>query len=389
PSRLAVETGRPRDIRKEGIEIGTGNAGNLQIDTKNVTIADGAQISTSTFGDGKGGNLTVNAKDSIELFGNTFPSKLTAETGRPLQLPNGEVLIGKGDGGNLNIETGKLRVRDGGEVSVSSFGRAEKAGNLSVKADSVRLDRGAIAAQTRSGEGGNINLQIDDTILMRNNSKISSQATQQATGGNLNIDARFIVAFAENNDIVANAELGEGGKINIATEAIFGLQQRKSTPLNPTNDIDASSEFGLQGQVAIETPDINPSQITIQSPDKIVEPDEVTAQACAASSSREFAKNNSFTVTGKGGLLQNAFQPLRGETIRIGGKTVGAEARIREEDKETSRRGEKIDSARIVPARGWFVNSKGQVILTRYPTPNTSERTATKLADCHTAPNQI
>ncbi|MGL5875064.1 MAG: filamentous hemagglutinin N-terminal domain-containing protein, partial [Xenococcaceae cyanobacterium] len=268
-------------------------------------------------------------------------------------------------------------------------GRAEKAGNLSVKADSVRLDRGAIAAQTRSGEGGNINLQIDDTILMRNNSKISSQATQQATGGNLNIDARFIVAFAENNDIVANAELGEGGKINIATEAIFGLQQRKSTPLNPTNDIDASSEFGLQGQVAIETPDINPSQITIQSPDKIVEPDEVTAQACAASGSGEFAKSNSFTVTGKGGKLQNAFQPLRGETIRIGGKTVGAEARIREEDKETSRRGEKIDSARIVPARGWFVNSKGQVILTRYPTPNTSERTATKLADCHTAPNQI
>ncbi len=389
PSRLAVETGRPRDLRKEGIEIGTGNAGNLQIDTKNLTIAEGAQISTSTFGDGKGGNLTVNAKDSIELFGSTLPSKLTAETGRPLQLPNGEVLIGKGDGGNLNIETGKLRVRDGGEVSVSSFGRAEKAGNLNIKADSVRLDRGAIAAQTRSGEGGNINLQIDDTIFMRNNSKISSQATQQATGGNLNIDSQFIVAFAENNDIVANAELGEGGNINIATEGIFVLKQRKSTPPNRTNDIDASSDFGLQGQVAIETPDINPSQITIQSPDKIVEPDEVTAQACAAFGSGEFAKSNSFTVTGKGGLLQNAFQPLRGEMIRIGGKTVGAEARIREEDKETSRRGEKINSDRIVPARGWFVNSKGQVVLTRYPTPNTSERTATKFADCHTTRNQM
>jgi filamentous hemagglutinin family protein len=389
PSRLAVETGRPRDIRKEGIEIGTGNAGNLQIDTKNLTIAEGAQISTSTFGAGKGGNLTVNAKDSIDLFGSTLPSKLTAETGRPLQLPNGEVLIGNGDGGNLNIETGKLRVRDGGEISVSSFGRAEKAGNLNVKADLIQLDRGAIAAQTRSGEGGNINLQIDDTIFMRNNSKISSQATQQATGGNLNIDSQFIIAFAENNDIVANAELGEGGKINIATEGIFGLQQRKSTPPNRTNDIDASSDFGLQGQVAIETPDINPSQITIQSPDKIVEPDEVIAQVCAASGSGEFAKSNSFIVTGKGGLLENAFQPLRGEMIRIGGKTVEAEAKIREENQETGRVEEKIDDHRIVPARGWFVNSKGQVVLTRYPTPNSSERTATKFADCHTARNQM
>jgi filamentous hemagglutinin family protein len=363
PSRLAVETGRPRDVRREGIQIGTGNAGNLQIDTKNLTLAEGAEISTSTFGDGQGGNLTVNAQDSIELFGNTLASKLTAETGRPLQLPNGEVLIGKGDGGNLNIETGELIVRDGGEVSVSSFGEAEKAGNLSVTADSIQLDRGAIAAQTRSGTGGNINLQIDETILMSNNSKISSQATQQATGGNLNIDSQFIIAFAENNDLVANAELGEGGNINITTEGILGLQQRKSTPPNQTSDIDASSDFGLQGQVVIETPDINPVQGTTELPNNIVEPELTAAQTCQAD--RETTVTSGLTIKGKGGIPPAPDLPLNSQNILIN-----------DEINPTSTIPEPIETSqgKIQPARGIKVTKDGRVILTAYRTNNAGER---------------
>jgi filamentous hemagglutinin family protein len=392
PSRLTVETGRPRDIRKEGIEIGTGNAGNLQIDTKNLTIADGAQISTSTFGDGKGGNLTVNATESIDLFGgNSLSSKLTAETGRPLQLPSGEILTGKGDGGNLNLNTGKLTVMNGAEVSVSSFGTAEKAGNLNINANSIQLDRGAIAAQTRSGEGGNIDLKVDNFTSLRNNSKISAQATQQAMGGNLNIDSRFIIAFAENNDIVANAELGKGGNINISTEGLFGLEQRKSTPPNRTNDIDASSEFGLQGQVAIETPDVNPSQAIIQAPENIVEPEEVAAQACSASSSRELAQGNSFTITGRGGLPHDALRPLNSEVIKVDGGSVGVEEQ-RSRGAEVQERSnyqfptsyyQQPTTDNIVPARGWTVNSKGQVVLTSYPTPNTSQRTLDRVSDCY------
>jgi len=47
----------------------SGNAGDLTINTGSLLVQDGAQVSTSTFGAGKGGNLTVNASQSVQLIG--------------------------------------------------------------------------------------------------------------------------------------------------------------------------------------------------------------------------------------------------------------------------------------------------------------------------------
>ncbi len=55
----------------------------------------------------------------------------------------------------------------------------------------------------------------------------------------------------------------QGGNINIITEALFGIQER---PLNPlTNDLNASSEFGLDSEVSIVTPDINKIQTELNT----------------------------------------------------------------------------------------------------------------------------
>ena len=55
----------------------------------------------------------------------------------------------------------------------------------------------------------------------------------------------------ENSDITANAFQGDGGKINITTNAIFGLEYQPQ--LTPKSDITASSQFGLSGQVILDT----------------------------------------------------------------------------------------------------------------------------------------
>jgi hypothetical protein len=41
-----------------------------------------------------------------------------------------------------------------------------------------------------------------------------------------------------------------------------------------------------------------------------------------------------------------------------------------------------ISSDEIIPARGAIVNEKGQVVLTRYPTPNASQRNAPQSDYC-------
>jgi hypothetical protein len=46
-------------------------------------------------------------------------------------------------------------------------------------------------------------------------------------------------------------------------------------------------------------------------------------------------------------------------------------------------------SADIVPARGMYINDKGQVVLTGYPTPNATPRPANHLFDCNDLKNSL
>ncbi|NJM23841.1 MAG: hypothetical protein HC907_37205 [Richelia sp. SM1_7_0] len=87
-------------------------------------------------------------------------------------------------------------------------------------------NQSAIAADTASGNGGNIKLLSSDLILMRRGSEISTSAgiaNAPGNGGNINIDTNFLVAIPqENNDIKANSFGGRGGAININTQRVLG-----------------------------------------------------------------------------------------------------------------------------------------------------------------------
>ncbi|MEH2378368.1 MAG: filamentous hemagglutinin N-terminal domain-containing protein, partial [Nostoc sp.] len=49
-----------------------GNGGNIFIDSGDFSLSDGAQLSTSTYGQGNAGNVTVGAKDAISLAGQAY-----------------------------------------------------------------------------------------------------------------------------------------------------------------------------------------------------------------------------------------------------------------------------------------------------------------------------
>ena len=90
------------------------DAGNLTIQPRGtgqnvrVNLQDGAQISASTSGSGRGGALTIAAPESITLMGNG--SIIAAGT------------EGSGAGGNLILKTGILNIQNQAEVTVSSSG---------------------------------------------------------------------------------------------------------------------------------------------------------------------------------------------------------------------------------------------------------------------------
>jgi filamentous hemagglutinin family protein len=345
-------------------ENSTAKGGNLTIETGRLSVVDGAQISVASLGDGDAGSLTISAK-SIELrgFTETYRGGIFAS-----------VLRGSGNGGDINIFTKDLTIADGAVIAASNFPSLENSstqpgtgqpGNINVEANSIRLANGGrivAATQSTKGEGANINLQTTGGIILQDNSFISAEAFGDANGGNLTIDSEFIVASPEgNNDIIASASQGQGGNITINAESLFGIEER---PLNDsTNDINASSEFALDGAININTSDINPIQGATELPSNVVEPAQTTAQTCSAD--REGKANNGLAIAGKGGVPPAPDTPLNSENI-ISSEQNSAAFAI-PQPIETSQ-------GKIQPARGIKVSKSGKISLTAYRTNNAGER---------------
>ncbi|MBN4003847.1 S-layer family protein [Nostoc sp. LPT] len=332
-----------------------GNGGDLTIETERLSVKGGAIVSVGTAGEGNAGRLRIHASKSVEVVGKSpngnFNSQISAAV-----TPEGT-----GSGGSLRLETEQMSVRDGGEVTVSSIGSGT-AGNLDIQARSLSLDnQGAIAAITRSGNGGNITLKLQDLLLLRNHSKISTTAGSSefgGNGGNITINSPFIVAVPkENSDITANAFTGVGGRIDITTNGIFGILPQKS--LTEKSDITASSQLGLSGEVTINSPDTDPSRGLIQLPSNLVDASQQIAQGCTP---RRGQNASRFIATGRGGLPQSPNEPLRGRAVITSWVDLPAQVTHTVTDKLSTASMTK-SSDRIVEAQGWIADANGDIML--------------------------
>jgi len=368
-----------------------GNAGNLTIDVQRLDLNEG-RIDASTFGAGKGGNLTITASEiKLSGSGGEFPTSIFVKA-----------IDGTGDAGNLTITTDKITIRDQSSIDVGNFVRLfprttppdlspgqGAAGILKINANSIEVNNaiisadnangtggeleintnsltlengGSISAESTSdtGTGGKISLNVDGILEMRDNSLISGRAIEGAKGGNLKIDAQFIVAYPDgNSDILANAQQRQGGNITIAAESLFGIQKRSLD--DSTNDINASSNFDLDGTVNINTSKIDPLQGAMELPSNVVEAKQTAEQTCSAD--RDGKATNGLAIAGRGGVTPPPDAPLNSENIS---SENPAQASI-PEPIETAQ-------GKIQPARGIKFTKDGRIILTAYPTNNAGER---------------
>jgi filamentous hemagglutinin family protein len=283
---------------------GQGAGGNITIGTNFLTLMPGSRLSTSTQGNGKAGNIAVTASQAIDLVGSQ------AASDRPNNpVSNNEGLFANtdsaSDAGAIILNTSQLTVRDGATISLSSS-KTGVAGDLAVTANSLRLDRGKILSDTEFGEGGTLTLTLRDPLFLSRNSSISTTAgrlTGAGNGGNININARFIIANPDqNSDITANAFAGNGGKIDITTQRVFGIEFR-DRPTDLTNDITASSDRGISGTVLINTSGIDPIQRAAELPVGFTPPP--IAQGCQTN-----ARTNRFVNRGRGGVASNPTDPI-------------------------------------------------------------------------------
>ncbi|AKG20329.1 two-partner secretion domain-containing protein [Calothrix sp. 336/3] len=345
-----------------GITVSTGNnsvgtGGNITLTADKLRLFNGGQISSSTQGKVSAGNINLQVKN-IDVQGISKP------------LSNGKILPSsitassttKFAAGSVNIiQSETVSVRDGAKITVSNIGTGD-AGNLNITAHKLFLDYGAsLEAEVNGGNQGNIYLQLRDALLLRHGSNIATSATDNSTGGNITINSPVIVGL-ENSNIIANAFKGKGGNINITTEGIIGLEFRDTlTPRTDlSNDITASSQFNLNGNVEINNVGVDPNSGLIELPANLSDSSQQITSGC------DVNQGSSFVATGRGGIPQNPSQELRSDTY---GGLYSLRPWSDTRDISTYRKAQPAQTKilpspeTLVQATSWRRNSQGKVEL--------------------------
>jgi large exoprotein involved in heme utilization and adhesion len=341
----------------------TGNAGNLSITTPRLSVVGGGQVAANTAGAGNGGNITIRAEE-IEVA-----DRVVDFSGSVSGLAVNVLAGASGDGGSLDIETTRLHVYNGGQItaatdgqgnagiihiradeievsgrssdglfssaitssastgfdagsitlnsdlvsvrngaliSVSSLGGGN-AGNLNIVSDKLYLNNGMLQSLVTAGSEGNLNLQAASSLVMRQGSQITTSATGSATGGNITIYTPALIAL-ENSDITANATDNFGGHVVVNADTILGTAYREQ--LTPGSDITASSALGpaFSGSVELNSPAVAPTNGLTELPAGLADADTVVV-AC------EQMRSNTFVATGRGGLPEDASQLMSNQSI--------------------------------------------------------------------------
>ncbi len=362
------------------------DGGAVTIDAQNIELSTGGKIVTGTNGAGNGGSIVLNVAENININGENAPTQpepfieqilqdLEPETG----LFANATASASGNGGNIQVSNpAEINVFNEATISVASEGAGD-GGSLSLQSNDLTLDnQGVIEAFTSNGTGGNINLQVEDTIFLRDKSnKISAQASGNANGGNLNIDTTFVVGLPDqNNDIVANASAGNGGNIKITAESILGIKERASQPVNTTNDIDASSEFGLDGEVSIFTPDVDRTKGATELDSRVIEPQATVSQVCSAQQSEA---SSSLSVRGKGGIPLQPTEPFIADAISVesNSDTTTTQSKSLEQHNPIL-----TAQGYIYPARSVSVQDNGDIVLLSNTPTQLAQRNIVKSPNC-------
>jgi filamentous hemagglutinin family protein len=279
----------------------TGNPGNIEINTRSLLVEGGTAITSSSgvaaaqrviLSRGPGGNITINAADSVTITDSGASRNLRQIRNTRTTVAAGT--LGGGRGGDVTINTGRLIVQGIAGIGASTLG-AGQAGNITINAsESVELvgikevlstagiatasgegllqntfklppptgAAGSISIATPrltlrdgatitvgslgSGNAGNINV-VANSIRLDTKGSIDGR-TESGAGANINLEAADI-QLRRGSRITTDAGTSDGGNINIKSDILVTLPPENS-------DITANAGSAQGGRVNVNVPNV-------------------------------------------------------------------------------------------------------------------------------------
>ncbi len=189
----------------------------IAVNTRSLSIYDGAGIFTTTFGIGKSGNININAKESILLDGVSsdsnvvFPSKISTNS------------LGSGINGSILIETKDLSIFNGGSINTASFSNAPT-GNINIKATNSILIDGFSTQDFFDGVDtfSTINSIVSELSpeLINENPAFPTNPVLTQNAGNISLITNNLIISNKGSLTVENYGIGNAGNIKVNANSL-------------------------------------------------------------------------------------------------------------------------------------------------------------------------
>ena len=179
---------------------------------------------------------------------------------------------------------------NGATISASSTGTGN-AGNIQINAGNLlAMTNSTVTTEANQASGGAIKITTtpSGTVQLTDSTISASVLDGTGGGGSVNIDPQFVIL--QNSQILANAVFGPGGNISITTNLLLP---------DTASVISASSQFGQQGTISIQSPISPASGKIVPLGQKPLIATTLLSQRCAALAA---GNTSSFTVAGRDSL---------------------------------------------------------------------------------------
>ena len=211
-------------LRTENINTAIG--GNIVVSAPQIMLLDGGFLARN-FGAGSGGNISVNAVNSIEMNG-VAPNNPTATSA--ITTTN----FGSGPGGNIQISTGKLIIENGAGIMNTSRSTGTT-GNSTVNAsDSIEL--------------------IGENPVNLSTTKIGVQVFNQGNGGQLTVTTPKLSVLDGAAVNISTAASGNAGNLVVNVSDSIEVSGVGATSLLPSRIVANAQIFPTTLQKLIGLP---------------------------------------------------------------------------------------------------------------------------------------
>ncbi|MCP5159713.1 MAG: filamentous hemagglutinin N-terminal domain-containing protein [Gammaproteobacteria bacterium] len=241
--------------------VDDGRAGSITLDVGRLELHQGG-IFADTAGAGRGGDITITARDAIFIYPYSFVTVAAFD-------PSDEGNSFGGNAGNIVLTAPHLTLANSSIIDATSHQPSQTSGgNIVVNVAYLKLlDDSEISTSVFGGpntQGGNINFNSTNIVAL-NGSAITAQANQ-GLGGNIKVNAEVFLHDAPSVDQVLNASsqvIGNDGtvQLNAPTTDISGSlvaldpayldAAGQLSPRCGTGDLETRSRFIIQGRGAL------------------------------------------------------------------------------------------------------------------------------------------